>query len=73
MLSVFMLQIWNMKTHMINSDIWNRVLVFKMLGLYLDTLIIGHKCCSILIILNELTLQKELQNSMTNNVFGTKK
>ena len=29
-----------------------------MLGLYLDTLIIGHTFCSMLSILNELTLQK---------------
>jgi len=42
----------------------------KMLVLYLDTLIIGHKCCSMLSKLNELTLQKELPVFMTNNVFG---
>jgi len=44
-----------------------------MLGLYLDTLTIGHKCCSMLSILNEITVQKELQNVMTNVVFWTQK
>ena len=43
-----------------------------MLGLYLYTLIIGHKSCNMLSIINKLTLQKELQNFMTNNVFWTK-
>jgi len=44
-----------------------------MLGLYLYTLIIGHKSCNMLIILNKLTLQKKLQNFVTNNVlFGQK-
>jgi len=47
-------------------------LILKMLGLYLDTLIIGHKLCNMLRILNELTLQRELQNFVTNNVFLTK-
>ena len=37
----------------------------KMLGLYLDTLIVGHKFCSMLSILNVVTSQKELQNFMT--------
>ena len=41
-----------------------------MLGL--DTLIICHKSCSMLSILNKLTLQKELQHFVTNNVFWTK-
>jgi len=45
---------------------------FKMLGLFLDTLIIGHKCSSMFHILHELTLKKELQNVMTNNVFWAK-
>jgi len=40
-----------------------------MLSLYLYTLIIGHKSCNMLNILNKLTLQKKLQNPMTNNVF----
>ena len=44
-----------------------------MLGVYLNTLIIGHKCCNVLSKLNELTLQKALQRFMTNNVFWTKK
>jgi len=45
----------------------------KMLGLYLYTFIIGHNSCSMLIILNKLTSQKELQNCVTNNVFLDKK
>jgi len=45
----------------------------KMLGLYLYTLIIGHKSCNMLSILNKLTLQKELQNFVTcHRVFGQK-
>jgi len=44
-----------------------------MLCLYIDTLIIGHKFSNMLSILNELTLQKQLQNFVTNNVFLTKK
>jgi len=44
-----------------------------MLCLYLDTLIIGHKFCSMLSILNEITSQQELQNFMTYNGFWTKK
>ena len=31
----------------------------KILGLYLDTLIIFHNCCSMLGLLNALKLQKE--------------
>jgi len=46
---------------------------FKMLGLYLYTLIMGHNSCKMLSILNKLTLQKELQNFVTNNVFLDKK
>jgi len=44
-----------------------------MLGLYLYTLIIGYKSCKMLSLLNKLTLQKELQNFVTNNVFLDKK
>jgi len=44
-----------------------------MLGLYLYTLIIGHKSCNMLSILNKLTLLKELQTFVTNNVFFDKK
>jgi len=42
-----------------------------MLGLYLylDTLIIGHTFAKSISILNELTLQRELQNNITNYVF----
>jgi len=38
-------------------------------SLYLYTLIISHKSCKILSILKELTLQKDLQNIVTNKVF----
>jgi len=44
-----------------------------MLGLYLYTLIIGHNSCNMLSILNKFTLQKKLQNIVTNNVFLDKK
>ena len=44
----------------------------KMLGLYLYTLIIGHKSCNMLSKLHKLILQKKLQNFVTNNVFWTK-
>jgi len=44
-----------------------------MLDLYLDTLIVGHKCCSMLSVLNELTLQTQFKKCMTNNVFWSKK
>jgi len=46
--------------------------LLKMLGL-LYTLIIGHKSCNMLSILNKLTFQKELQNIVTNNVLLDKK
>jgi len=42
-----------------------------MLGLNLYTLKIGHKSYNMLGILNKLTLQKKLQNYVTNNVFLT--
>jgi len=44
-----------------------------MLDLYIYTLKIGHKSCKILCILNELTLQKELQHCVTDNVLLEKK
>jgi len=44
----------------------------KMLGLYLYTLIIGHKSCNMLSILNKLTLQKKLQTFEINDVFLNK-
>ena len=44
-----------------------------MFGLYLYTLIIGHKSCNTLSILNKILLQKNLQNFVTNNVFFDKK
>jgi len=43
------------------------------LGLYLYNLIIGPKSCNMLILLNKLTLQKELQHFVTNNVLLEKK
>ena len=42
-----------------------------MLGRYLDALTIGHKSCNMLSTLNKLTMQKELQSFVTNNVFWT--
>jgi len=39
-----------------------------MLGVYLYTLRIGHKAGNMLSKLNKLTLQKELQTFVTNNV-----
>ena len=47
--------------------------ILQMLGLYLYTLIISYKFCKMLIILNKLTLQKDLQNFVTNSVFMDKK
>jgi len=44
-----------------------------MLGLYLYTLIIGHKFCKMLSILKKLTLQKKFQSCVINNVFLDKK
>jgi len=48
-------------------------LFLKMLGLYLYTLIIGHKSCNMLSILHKSTLQREFQNLVTNNVLFYKK
>ena len=39
----------------------------------LKDVIIGHKSCNMLSILNKLTLQNKLQNLSTNNVFWTRK
>ena len=47
--------------------------LLMMLGLYLHTFIIGHQSCNMLSILNKITLQKDLQNVMTNNVLLDKK
>ena len=44
----------------------------KMLGLYFDTLIIGHKSCNKFSILNKLTLHKELNNFVTNVLLDKK-
>jgi len=44
-----------------------------MLGLYLYTLIIGHKSCNMLSILNKLALQKVLKHFVTKSVFLDKK
>jgi len=43
-----------------------------MIGLYLYTLIIGHKFCAMFGIRNALTLHKELQNFMKNTSATTK-
>jgi len=46
----------------VNVIVYNivyNVYILKMLGLYLDTLIIGQIFCSMLCILNELTLHTE--------------
>jgi len=47
-------------------------MILKMLGLYLFTLIIGHKSCNMLGVLNKLALQTKLQKCVTNNVFWAK-
>jgi len=52
----------------IDSDDLLITYILKMLGLYLYTLIIGHKSCNILSILNKLKLSKELQSFVTDNV-----
>jgi len=52
---------------------YNRYFFLKMLVLYLYTLIINHKSSNMLRILNKLTLYKELQTFVTNNVFLDKK
>ena len=44
-----------------------------MLGLYLFTLIIGHKSCNTLSILNKLTLKRNCNILAKNNVFLDKK
>jgi len=54
-------------------SITRHTLSLKMLGLYPYTLIISHKFCNMLSILNKLTLQKDLQNFVTNSVFMDKK
>ena len=46
--------------------------VLKMLGLYLYSLIIEHKSCNVLSILNKLTLQKKLKQIVTNNAVSDK-
>jgi len=47
--------------------------ILKMLGLYLYTLIIRHKSCNILRLLNKLTWKKELQIFVTNYMVFDKK
>jgi len=42
-----------------------------MLGLYLYTLIISHKFYKMLSTLKQITLQKDLQNFVTNSVLWT--
>jgi len=48
------------------------VILTMMLGLYLNTLIFGHNFCNMLRKLNELTMQREFENFVTNNVFRQK-
>jgi len=48
-------------------------MILKMLNLYLNTLIIEHKSCYVLSILNKLSLQNKLQNCVTNNAVLDKK
>ena len=48
-------------------------ITFKMLGLYLYILIIGHKSCSMLSAQNKSILQKKLQNFGTDDEFLDKK
>ena len=62
---------WDISQQMSYSSEPYLNLILKMLGLYLYTciLLIGHKSRNTLSLLNKLTLQKKLQNCVTNNVF----
>ena len=51
---------------MLNTNV---VLLLKKLGLQFYTLIIVHKCCIVLSILNKSALQMKLQNFVTHYVF----
>jgi len=53
--------------------IYSSLTALKMLSMYLYTLLISHKSCKMLRMLNKLTLQKDLQNVVTNNAFIDKK
>ena len=44
------------------------ITIVQMLGLYLDTLIFGQESCVMFSILNKITIKKELQIFLTNNV-----
>jgi len=46
--------------------------ILKMLGLYLHTLTTDHISCTSLSILNKLTLQRKLQNFVTNKFLDRK-
>jgi len=48
-------------------------MLHTLLGLYLDTHIIGHTSYNMLSITKKILLQKNLQNCVTNNVFLDKK
>jgi len=65
---------WDISQQMSYSSEPYLNLILKMLGLYLYTciLLIGHKSRNTLSLLNKLTLQKKLQNYVTNNVFWGK-
>ena len=58
--------------HRISMGCKNYTVYLKMLGLYLYSLIIGHKSWTVLSMLSKIPLQRELQNVVTNNVFWTK-
>ena len=47
--------------------------MLQMLSLYIYTLIIEHKSCNVLSILNKLTLQKTIQNFVKTNAVLDKK
>ena len=67
---LFIACVQNTNIYIYNTSMLKTIQSFlKMLGLYLYTLIIGHKSCNMLSILNKLTLQEELQNILTKNVF----
>jgi len=59
-------------TSTFNGKRQNKI-ILQMLCLYLYTLIIGHKSCNMLSILNKIIVQKKLQNFVTHNVFLDKK
>jgi len=63
---------WNIFWNFKDEQIYDFYKCFNNAMSVPDTLIIGHTCCSMLSIFNELTLLKKLQNFLTNNGFWTK-